>query len=62
VVAKDSLIFKHKNAPQDALKHMDRDKFTVGWFDIEFVRNKRKKVTGFVLGAGRAANIEFLKK
>jgi len=62
VVEKDALLFKHKNAPQDALKHMDRDKFTAGWFNIEFVRNQRKKVTGFVLGAGRAANIEFVKK
>jgi len=62
VVEKGALIFKHKNAPQDALKAMDRDKFTAGWFNIEFVRNKRKKITGFVLGAGRAANIEFVKK
>jgi CubicO group peptidase (beta-lactamase class C family) len=62
VEEKDALVFKHKNAPKDALKHMDRDKFTVGWFNIEFVRNKRKRITGFVLGAGRAANIEFIKK
>ncbi len=62
VVEKDTLIFKHKNAPKDALKQMDRDKFTAGWLNLEFVRNKRKKITGFVLGAGRAANIEFAKK
>jgi hypothetical protein len=61
-VEKGSLFFKHKNAPKDALKAMDRDKFTVGWFNIEFVRDKRKRIKGFVLGAGRAANIEFVKK
>ncbi len=61
MIEKDALVFKHKNAPKDALKHMDRDKFTAGWFNIEFVRNKRKKITGFVLGAGRAANIKFVK-
>jgi CubicO group peptidase (beta-lactamase class C family) len=61
-VEKSTLIFKHKNAPKDALKHMDRDKFTVGEYNIEFRRNKRKKITGFVLGAGRVANIEFVLK
>ena len=59
---KGSLYFKHKNAPEGALKAMDRDKFTIHWFNIEFVRDKRKRIKGFVLGAGRAANIEFVKK
>jgi CubicO group peptidase (beta-lactamase class C family) len=59
---KGSLFFKHKNAPKGALKAMDRDKFVTSWFDIEFVRDKRKRIKGFVLGAGRAANIEFVKK
>ncbi|MBA7694305.1 D-aminopeptidase [subsurface metagenome] len=62
VVEKGSLFFKHKNAPKGALKAMDRDKFTMRWFNIEFVRDKRKRIKGFVLGAGRAANIEFVKK
>ena len=61
-VEKGALVFKHKNAPRGAFKAMTRNKFTVGPFNIEFVRNKRKKITGFVLGAGRAANIEFVKK
>ncbi len=61
-VEKGSLFFKHKNAPEGALKAMDRDKFTIRWFNIEFVRDKRKRIKGFVLGAGRAANIEFVKK
>lgn len=62
VVEKDALVFKHKNAPEDALRRMDRDKFTAGWFNLEFIRDKRKKIKGFILGAGRAANIEFVKK
>jgi CubicO group peptidase (beta-lactamase class C family) len=61
-VEKGSLFFKHKNAPKGALKAMDRDKFTMRWFNIEFVRDKRKRIKGFVLAAGRAANIEFAKK
>ena len=61
-VEKGSLFFKHKNAPKGALKAMDRDKFTTRWYNIEFVRDKRKRIKGFVLGAGRAANIEFVKK
>jgi len=61
-VEKRALVFKHKNAPKGALKAMSRDKFMGGWFNVEFTRNKRKKITGFVLGAGRAANIEFVKK
>ncbi|GAH55860.1 unnamed protein product, partial [marine sediment metagenome] len=61
-VEKGSLFFKHKNAPEGALKAMDHDKFTIRWFNIEFVRDKRKRIKGFVLGAGRAANIEFVKK
>jgi len=61
-VEKGSLFFKHKNAPKGALKAMDRDKFTMRWFNIEFVRDKRNRITGFVLAAGRAANIDFVKK
>lgn len=61
-VEKGSLFFKHKNAPKDALKAMDRDKFTLGRMNIEFVRDKRKRIKGLVLGAGRVTNIEFIKK
>jgi hypothetical protein len=61
-VEKEALRFKHKNAPERALKAMAHDKFTVGWFNIEFMRDKNNKITGFLLAAGRAANIEFVKK
>jgi CubicO group peptidase (beta-lactamase class C family) len=62
VVEKGSLFFKHKNALKGAFKAMDRDIFTIRWFNIEFVRDKRKRIKGFVLGAGRVTNIEFVKK
>jgi len=62
MVEKGALLFKHRNVPKDPLKAMAPDKFSIGWFNIEFIRNKRKKITGLVVGAGRAANIEFIKK
>ena len=62
VVEKGSLFFRHKNAPKDALKAMSLDKFTLRRMNIEFTRDKRKRITGFELGAGRAARIEFVKK
>lgn len=61
-VEEGALVFKHKNAPKDALSAVGRDKFTVGMLNIEFIRNKKRKLTGFVLGAGRASNIAFTKK
>lgn len=61
-VEKGKLVFRHKNAPKGPLRAMDRDKFTIGWFNIEFIRDKRKRIQGFLLGAGRAANIEFVKQ
>lgn len=61
-VVNGALHFKHKNAPKEALKAMDRDKFSVGWFHIVFTRDESDKISGFILGAGRAANMEFVKK
>jgi len=62
VVEKGALVFKHKNAPKAPLKAMAPDKFTLRGMNIEFARDKNKKITGFKLGAGRAVNIEFIKK
>jgi CubicO group peptidase (beta-lactamase class C family) len=61
-VEEGSLVFKHKNAPKGALKAMDLDKFKIEWFNIEFVRDKKKIIKGFVLSAGRAVNMEFVKR
>ena len=62
VVEKEALVFTHRNAPKEPLKAMAQDKFSVKWMNIEFTRDKRQKITGFLLGAGRAINIEFIKK
>ena len=62
VVEKGALVFKHRNAPKNPLKAMAPDKFSLRWTNIEFTRDEKKKITGFKLGAGRAINIEFIKK
>jgi CubicO group peptidase (beta-lactamase class C family) len=62
VEEKDNLVLKFRNAPKEPLKAMALDKFTQGPINIEFVRRKGNKVTGFKLSVGRAANIEFVKK
>ena len=61
-VEKEALRFKHKNAPTRVLKAMAHDKFTVGWLNIEFMRDKDNKITGFLLAAGRVTHLEFVKK
>ena len=64
VVEKDGLILKMRTVPKAVLKPMAPDKFTEPEFgaNIDFVRGKGGKVTGFRLAVGRAAGIEFLKK
>lgn len=61
VVDEGKLFFKHKNAPKGPLKLIDKDKFLSGYGKIEFIRGKRKKITGFYLDAGRV-RIQFTKK
>ena len=61
VVEKDGLVIKFRNAPKDPLIAMAPDKFTLGYFNIEFVR-KGKKVTGFELSVGRAGHIVFIRE
>jgi CubicO group peptidase (beta-lactamase class C family) len=55
------LLFKHRNAPEEALKLVERDKFLSGYGKIEFIRGNGKKITGFYLDAGRV-RIRFIKK
>jgi len=59
---KDNLVVKARNFPKSPLKAMAPDKFTVEGINIEFVRAKGKRITGFLLGVGRAGHIEFVKK
>ena len=61
VVEKGNLRFVHKNAPGENLEAMALDKFMVGRFNLKFMRNEHQEVVGFLLGAGRAANVEFIK-
>jgi hypothetical protein len=63
-VDKDALVVKMRAMPKAALKAMAPDKFTTSEFglNIEFLRGKGGKVTGFKLGVGRAGGIEFVKK
>ncbi len=60
-VEEGKLIFKHRNAPEEPLKLIDKDKFLSGYGKIEFIRGKRKRITGFYLDAGRV-RIQFTKK
>jgi CubicO group peptidase (beta-lactamase class C family) len=63
-VDKDKLVVKMRSIPKAGLKAMAPEKFVEQEFGatIEFLRGKGGKVTGFKLGVGRAAGIEFIKK
>ena len=56
------LFFVHKNALPNALQPTLPDKFAAGPFALRFVRGNEKKITGFVLNAGRVKNLSFVKK
>jgi CubicO group peptidase (beta-lactamase class C family) len=60
-IEEGKLIFKHRNAPEENLKIIDKDKFMSGYGKLEFIRGKGKKISGFYLDAGRV-RIQFLKK
>jgi CubicO group peptidase (beta-lactamase class C family) len=61
VIEEGKLLFNHRNAPEEPLKLIDKDKFLSGYGKIEFIRGKSKKITGFYLDAGRV-RIQFRKK
>ena len=63
-VEKDGLVLKMRTVPRAALKPMAPEKFTEPEFgaNIEFLRGKGGRITGFKLGVGRAGGIEFIKK
>jgi CubicO group peptidase (beta-lactamase class C family) len=60
VLEEGKLLFKHRNAPEETFKLIDTDKFLSGYGKIEFIRGKRKRITGFYLDAGRV-RIQFKK-
>jgi hypothetical protein len=62
VLDKDKLRIKFRNPPEELLQPMAPDEFTAGGLNFTFLRGKNKKITGFALSAGRAANIIFVRK
>lgn len=62
VVEKGNLVLKFRNAPKAPLKAMAKDKFTSESKNIEFLRSRRNRVTGFLLSVDGAAGIEFNKE
>ena len=62
-VDKDKLVVKTRDTPRAELKAMAPDKFTVPGYglNVEFVRGKGGRVSGFTVSVGRAAGIAFSK-
>lgn len=62
-VDKGALVLKARTVPRAEIKAMAPDKFTVPGYglNIDFVRGKGGKITGFTVSVGRAAGIEFIK-
>ena len=60
-IEKGKLLFKHRNAPEEPLKLIAEDKFMSGYGKVDFIRDKRKRISGFYLDAGRV-RIRFEKK
>ena len=56
------LIFTQGNAPDAVFEPLTRDAFRVGGWRIEIRRDKRKRITGFILDAGRVRHIEFVRQ
>jgi CubicO group peptidase (beta-lactamase class C family) len=61
VVEDGKLFLKHRNLPEDALQLMATDKFNLKMLNFDFIRNKKKEISGFKLNAGRV-RIEFTRK
>ena len=63
-VAKDTLVVRSRTVPEAPLKAMAPDKFTLPGYgqNVEFVRGKGGKVSGFTVSVGRAAGVVFVKK
>lgn len=57
----NKLRIKFRNAPREPLRPMAPDEFTVEGMNFTFLRGKDKKISGFALSVGRAANIMFKK-
>jgi len=61
-VEKGTLVVSFRSIDPTPLKGMAPDQFTGGFFNLDFVRDKGSKISGFKLSLGRVAGIVFVKK
>ena len=61
-IEKGSLVVTFRSIPPTQLKAMAPDQFSAGFFNLDFVRDKGNKISGFKLSLGRIAGIVFAKK
>ena len=61
-VEKGSLVVRFRSIPPTPLKAMATDQFRAGFFNLDFVRDKGSKISGFKLSLGRVAGIVFVRK
>ena len=61
-VEKGSLVVTFRSIPPTQLKAMAPDQFSAGFFNLDFVRDKGNKISGFKLSMGRVAGLAFVKK
>jgi CubicO group peptidase (beta-lactamase class C family) len=61
IVEDGKLFLKYRNLPEDALQLLAPDKFNLKMLNFDFIRNKKKEISGFKLNAGRV-RIEFARK
>jgi CubicO group peptidase (beta-lactamase class C family) len=57
-----NLVVNFRSIPSTQLKAMAPDQFSAGFFNLDFVRDKGNKISGFNLSMGRVADIVFTKK
>jgi hypothetical protein len=61
-VEKGSLVVNFRSIPPTQLKAMAPDQFSAGVFNLDFVRDKGNKISGFKLNMGRVAGLAFMKR
>jgi len=61
-IEKGSLVVNFRSIPPTQLKAMAPDQFSAGFFNLDFVRDKGTKISGFKLNMGRVAGLAFVKK
>lgn len=60
LIKEGKLMVKNRYQPEE-LKLMAPDRFTTGWLNLDFIRDKENRIAGFSLSAGRTRNIQFNK-